>query len=119
MSHPSYGRFTEIPSTVVQAWKDPEHYSMLCDLSTAHGHLLWSGQHEIPAIGEACPCLIGDIGPVEITGYFCEYGYFGVLAKALNPPEWLVKQNPEGEPTHLFGVDLGERNVAERHTEEN
>lgn len=109
--HASYRTFNSIPATVVTAHYEPHLYSELADMKTATGLTLWSGMKPIPSIGEVVHCYMNSIGDVRIIGYFNEHGYFGVLAEAISPPEWLRRQNPEGNPTHLFGCDFDPRRV--------
>lgn len=71
----------------------------------------WSGDADPPAIGAKVKVYMNNLGTGTVTGYFVEYGWFGVLVKFDNPPAWWVKQNPKQPPGHIFGIDLQPRKV--------
>lgn len=63
---------------------------------TADGRLLmWSGDFDLPEIGQRIYITMNGIGWAIVVGYFeCE-GYLGVMTKPTKPPKWLRKRNRE------------------------
>jgi hypothetical protein len=59
--------------------------------------LSWSGGAlPLPELHTTIRIKMNGIGAAEVVGYFCEAGYLGVATKAINPPEWLKKQQASG-----------------------
>ncbi len=113
MSSSTYRTYTSIPKDIVRLGDMPVTYKRLAEHGHKHpeheGILLWSGKGDIPTIHGQPTCHMNGIGKVRVTGYFSEEGYFGVICSALAPPEWLLRQCPEGGDSHIFGCDLDER----------
>ncbi|MCR6481040.1 hypothetical protein NU688_33120 [Variovorax sp. ZS18.2.2] len=53
----------------------------------------WSGDFEVPAVGDVVVMRINRIGRAQVVGYATESGYLGVLTVPFNPPDWWVRQN--------------------------
>lgn len=94
----TYATYDTLPANIVR-YKEG-------DDTKQPGVLLWSDDHEIPAIGADIVITMNGIGPATVVGYFSEHGWFGVLTKAHNPPEWLAKRHGPNYIGHCFGVEF-------------
>ena len=65
----------------------------------------------IPAVGTEINVAINSIGKAKVLKYFVEHGFIGLLVQPLNPPEWYIRQNNEGEPCHVFPAEVTELQV--------
>ncbi|USN14386.1 hypothetical protein KABACHOK_05730 [Brevundimonas phage vB_BpoS-Kabachok] len=59
------------------------------------GAVLWSGEDSPPQVGATVRVAVNRIGDAEVTGYFVEEKWLGVIVR-----------KPSGELVHVFGVDL-------------
>lgn len=70
----------------------------------------WSGEGEIPEIGQEVSIRINRIGRAIVVGYAIVDGWLAVRAYPLNPPEWWVSQNGKPGPNNAscaFGAEIG------------
>lgn len=73
--------------------------------------LQWVSNKPIPAVGTEINVAINSIGKAKVLKYFVEHGFIGLLVQPLNPPEWYIRQNNEGEPCHVFPAEVTELQV--------
>lgn len=64
----------------------------------------WSGACEPPPVGSYV--RTSTLGVAEIHAYFVQYGWLGVIAKPLAPPEWFLRKNGAGATGHVFGAEI-------------
>lgn len=101
----NYQEFTTLPAWTRAVWKDGK-------VVNATDPFKWSGSGDPPAIGATVKIYMNKLGTGTVTGYFVEYGWFGVLVALDEPPDWWVKQNGATKKAHLFGLDLEPRKTA-------
>lgn len=80
------------------------------------GKALWSAKFAPPAVGEVVVIRINAIGNAVVEGYCLAYGFLGVMAKPLDPPEWYVKQNGGNVAGCVFGAEIS---IVEKDSEGN
>jgi hypothetical protein len=68
--------------------------------------LKWSSKIPLPAVGDLIIVTMNGIGPAEVTGYFEESGWLGLLCTLLDPPDWHSKQNKTNTGGHIFGPEF-------------
>jgi hypothetical protein len=69
------------------------------------GALKWSGDQPPPAVGTVIAVTMWTApGLGEVTGYFEEGGWLGLLTRMWTAPDWFAKQNP-GRIAHVFGPE--------------
>jgi hypothetical protein len=73
----------------------------------------WSGDFQIPEIGDRILVKMNSIGPAYVKGYFESCGFVGVMAQATDPPKWYVRQSKSAKLTwqrqHIgcfFGLEI-------------
>lgn len=66
----------------------------------------WGGKYPPPAIGDRIYVSINRCGPANVTGYFTEGNFLGVLCELTDPPEWHIKQNKGNRKGHVFGPEF-------------
>jgi hypothetical protein len=102
--------FTAQPTDSGAVDTSAEHHPLyFCD--EIQEVLRWSGCRPVPAIGAQVNITMNRIGAARVVGYFGEDGFLGILAVALNPPDWLVRQRermkrPSDTPCTVFGAEI-------------
>lgn len=75
----------------------------------AHDMFKWSGDFDVPAIGEDVIIRVNGIGSAKVVGYATQNGYLGVMTVPHSPPDWWVRQNgsPSSDNAALaFGAEI-------------
>lgn len=70
------------------------------------GDPLWFNASAPPVIGSIVKCRINRIGDCQVTGYFVEENFLGIVADTVDPPPWFLKQNGTNRKCHLFGPEF-------------
>lgn len=71
--------------------------------------LKWSGDFEVPLVGEDVIIRINAIGRAKVVSYASQGGYLGVMTVPYSPPDWWVRQNGTPSPDNAalaFGVEI-------------
>lgn len=69
----------------------------------------WSGDFDVPAIGEDVIIRVNGIGSAKVVGYATQNGYLGVMTVPYSPPDWWVRQNGSPSPDNAalaFGAEI-------------
>jgi hypothetical protein len=67
----------------------------------------WSGESNIPAIGEKVRITFNGLGTGVVTGYFAEHGWLGLYVVLDVQPAWRTKQGvPASQPAMVFGAEV-------------
>jgi hypothetical protein len=75
----------------------------------AHDMFKWSGDFDVPAIGEDVIIRVNGIGSAKVVGYATQNGYLGVMTVPYSPPDWWVRQNGSPSPDNAalaFGAEI-------------
>ncbi|MFZ3120387.1 MAG: hypothetical protein WA159_18955 [Variovorax sp.] len=69
----------------------------------------WSGDCDVPSVGEDVILRINAIGRAKVVGYATQAGYLGVMTVPYNPPDWWILQNGPPGPDNAalaFGAEI-------------
>lgn len=75
----------------------------------AQDMLKWSGDFDVPVIGEDVIIRINAIGRAKVVGYASHGGYLGVMTVPYSPPDWWIRQNGPPSPDNAalaFGAEI-------------
>lgn len=95
----AYQTLTAVPAYVLPIWQDGK-------LMNADAPMRWSNVTPPPAIGDTVHINFNRLGSGTVTGYFSEDGWFGLLVRLHDAPEWHRKQRNNDPIAHIFGNDL-------------
>lgn len=116
----NYHEMTELPAWTRAVWDGPGDDRKLVNEADDYK---WSGDNPPPPIGAKIPKIyMNNLGSGKVVGYFCEYGWLGVLVTLDKPPKWWVDNMkdrglPKTAPAHLFGIDLEPRKKTTKEKE--
>jgi hypothetical protein len=85
-------RPADTDGNVTREKHDQQNMTFMIYRSERGEELRWSAGFSLPKIGDRIRITINSIGEAEVTGFFKEGGFVGVMTKALDPPKWLKEQ---------------------------
>jgi hypothetical protein len=101
----SFELIDKVPEYEAPVWNE-ERNAIL----NKSGKPLWSGEFAPPEIGDEVVIKINGIGKAKVEGYCLLDGFLGVMAKAIDPPGWFVKQNGGNVASCVFGMEISPAN---------
>lgn len=69
----------------------------------------WSGNFDVPSVGEDVIIRINAISRAKVVGYATQGGYLGVMTVPYSPPDWWIHQNGQPSPDNAalaFGAEI-------------
>jgi hypothetical protein len=106
VSKKTYKEYAELPAYVQAVYTEKGLVGNVSPDGADGAKPVWSGKTPPPAVGEKIKVPMNGLGMGDVTGYFTESGFLGVLVKFDSPPEWYVKQNGPNTVGHIFGIEM-------------